>query len=751
MKSVRYRGEFVSRAGVTWRVELLEESETGFLEVGELEFPSKSPLVIEWQREDKEVVLCGSSATLKLISPSDRYYEDLYSIEVGHIRMDVYRSGELYWSGALDTEFYEEPYESESGYEVSLTFSDFGILDRFKYGLSGMKTLRDIVEYSLSQSTILYRSINTDYISTTFDDGSAIANGALSVRSDNFFDEDGEASTLYEVLEGILQPLAIKMVQRGGVIYLYDINGLYLNGDQKEITWDGDSQMMGVDKVANNVVVSFSPYSNSELMSPDVIEYTADYDIAHVNLTNADPVVQGNYGMYHSYYPDYSDEHRAGSDWDYNLIDFTIFSKYNGGKGLADAEYPYFHILPVTGGASEVSGIAYSYYSGGHGGLDTNWPIRKITDTISLGNQFPLFKTNRVFLPYINEEDAKKYKIRVVEEVLIDCRYNPFSGSTSGNEEGNDKSLKIRAGFVFIPAYIRLLDEYGDVIYHYSNIEAAAGAKVGHLGYSTSRWVEGDYTDLDCWLEYYNGDNLKDEAGVRGWKGNRHCIGRPDGAGGRAKTKIFDSFIKMGDGEYIPYPPASGYLEITINVGLRGYDYGESCAFGAESGSVWHNRTLYDRLRWVLYKAPKVEVVNNNLIFDEAELSDVEYSGYLNASAKEEISLDTICGTALQVCPTARGVYHITSTGEQLSTLTRNGVSDHPERLLIGTLYSQYATRRTTLSGEATIHAGLHRFNERNQGDKVFMLLSDVQDVITDCTEAEYCEIMSDEYEGIDG
>ena len=756
MKYLRYTGEFVSRAGIVWRVDIMQEADAAFATVGALEFPADAPLVIEWQREDKETVILGSNATLKIISPGDRTYEDLYTIEVGRIRMDVYKDNKLYWSGALDPEFYEEPYEMANGYEVSLTFSDFGILDRIKYDLSGIQTIRDIITYALQRAVILYNGLNTTYITTTFTDGGSITGGGISVRSENFVDEDGEASTLYEVLEGILQPLAVRIVQRAGTIYLYDLNGLYTKGTPKAIQWDGDSQTMGTDKVANNVIVSFSPYSSAELLS-DEMEYGGKYDIEHTNLTSDAPTVDyDEWGEYYSYYPDYSEEHRQGSNWDYNLIDFTIFIN-NHGSGLKSKGTwcRYFHILPITGGATECTGVAYAFRTGGHGGISTGWPKWKVHSRIpraGLSGNSEILTTNRVFLPKLDAESMKKYKVRVMEEVLIDARYNPLSGSTSGNDEGNDNVVKTRSGFVFIPAKITLYDKDGKALYHYSNRETAAGATKGHLGYSKGKWVSGADPGGDCWLEYYNPDNFGEDAGIRGWQGNRHCIGRPDGRGGRMRLEIYDSFKKMDDGEYMPYPPVAGYLEIQIQEGILGYDYGQrvdNCGFGSAE-SQWDKSGIYNMLRWCLYKAPVVDVVNNNLIFDAAELEDVEYSGYINKSAKEEIDIDTICGTAVSVCPTAKGCYHRTKTGEQLQELTRAGVTDHPEKLLIGTIYSQYADRKTTLSGEAVIDDGLHYYTEQNQGDKRFMLMSEEQDIIADCTDAEYCEFRPDEYESIE-
>jgi hypothetical protein len=756
-KYKRYTGSFVSRLGVTWRVDIMQEADEAFASIGTLTFEAEEALVIEWQRVDKEDVICGSTATINIESPGDRTYEDLYTIVPGNIRMDVYRDGLLYWSGALDPEFYEEPYERAARYVVSLTFSDFGILDRLKYDLSGMQSLRGIIAYAVQRADILHTTISTAYVSTTQTDGSSVIGVAadtngLAVRSENFYDEDGIASTLYEVLEGILQPLAIRMIQRAGTIYLYDINGLYSRASAQAIEWDGDSQTMGVDKVANNIVVSFSPYASAEVLSDD-LEYGGKYDVEHKNLPSDAPSTTAEYGEYYSYYPDYSDDTKQGSDWDYNLIDFTIFlhSKAEGLKSIG-AGCKYFHILPVVGGASEATGVAYAFRTGGHGALTTGWPKWKCHSSIPHGGTAEVLTTNRTYMPKLSSDNAGKYRVRLTQEVCIDARYNPFSGSTEGNEESNDEKLvKVCSAFVFIPAQVTLYDNDGKALYHYSNKKNATGAVKGHLGYAKGEWVAGADPGGDCWLEYYNPDDLQEDAGIRGWTANRHCIGRPDGKGGRMKPVIFKSFKQMADGEYMPYPPCAGYLEVKICAGINGYDYGQKvdkCEFGSTE-SQWDNKDIYSILRWCLYKAPKVEVVNNNLVFDTAELDDIEYSGYINKAAKEELSIDTVCGTAT-VCPTAKGAYYVNQTGEQLQEVTRAGRTDAAEKLFIGSIYSQYAERKTTLSGEAIIDGGLHYYTEQNQDGKRFMLMSDAQDVITDCTDAEYCEIRPDEYDEIE-
>ena len=744
--ALRHMGEFLSRKGVVWRVEILQDNYSG--NVGQLTFEADEALVINWKHTDKEEVICGSEATLKIESPGDRTYEDLYTIEVGKIRMDVYRENSLYWSGTLDPEFYEEPYEKARYYVVTLTFSDFGILDRLKYNLSGMQTLEAILLDAIDRSKVCASLLANSYCTTYFAGTDTKATlSALSMRSENFYDEDAEPSTLKEVVTGILQPLAMKIIQRNGHIYIFDLNGLYTLAQSRAITWDGDSQTMGVDKVANNVKVNFSPYSSSELLSGK-LEYKDTYSVDMINLV-ADPGAS-----YYSYYPDYSEDHRQGGNWDYNLINFTIFiSTLGAGLHYLNPMARYCHILPLVGGPSETTAIAWAFHSGGHGGLDTGWPKRILND-VRMEAARQIMQTHRVFLPKLTTEDAKSYYVRLSLEMLLDARYNPFTEGNDGNEEGNYERMKTRTGYAFVPVAVNIYDSAGNAVCHYENSTIAKGATKGHLGYCKGSWVSGAGGFGTAYLEYYDPKDLWESAGILGWKANRQCIGRP--GRGNIEVQIYDSFKQMADGQYMPYPPEGGYIEVTVYEGVQCFDMDETVRgiplqTPWNSPRYWVDDNRYNQCRWLLYKAPKIELVKNNLIFDAAELDDVEYSGYINKHAKEEISIDTVCGTANTTCPTAKGIYCRASDSLQIQQLKRAGVTDHPEKLLIGTLYSQYATRHTTLEGEAVIDpGGLCKYTEQNQPGKVFMMSEEQQDVITDTTQAVYTELSPDEYDAIE-
>lgn len=731
MKYERYKGTFGSYNGVLWKVVIMQDATSAF-RVQELRFPFEEPLTIEWGETSKEDVIVSSTATLRIISPGDRTYEDLYTIEVGKIRLDVYRNDVLYWSGALDPEFYEEPYTCNSDYEVELTFSDFGILDRLKYNLAGRQNCKELLNYILGKSQVNFLRLDESGMSTRLPTSSVAGLAQLDVRSDNFYDEDGEALSLKEVAEGFLRPLGLRLEQRNGIVWLYDLNGAYNTFPVKKTEWQSDDQMMCTDKVVNNAKITLSTYSEAALLTDELV-YPGEYSEDITDITNDDN------GVF-SYYVDYSEENRVGSNWDYNYLSFTLFtsSASNVDTGLAEkySGARWFHIQPLIG-ASEADGVAYMFRTQGHGALTTGWP-KRIGGLPDAKTQTVLMRTKRVYIPKLDSANASRYYIRLVQELLIDPRYNPFTNANSGNEEGNYNDMKVWFGYVMIPATVTLYDEKGVALMHYSNEDVAKSTdKFGHLGWTNGSWKSGASSWGECWLEWYDPEDRAESSGVLGWKKNRHCIGL-------SKKDIYKSFAQMDEGQYIPYPAEGGYLEVCIYIGIWPFDYGET---DFNTTNQANKKKLYEKIRWMLYKAPTVDVVKANTIKSDAETDDIEYSSYINVAAKEDLEIDTICGTSEKQCPSSRAIFLNAKSGEQVVSMTRAGRTTQAEQLLLGTLYSQFAERKTKLEGSVTLNSGnISLYRDAMQDGKKFICLSDVQDLKADISEVSIVELRPDEY-----
>lgn len=754
MKYLRYTGEFVSVAGVVWRVEILQEADAEFATIGSLEFPADEPLVIEWGNKSKEEVICSSIATLKILSPGDRTYEDLYSIEVGRVRMDVYRDNALYWSGCIDTEFYEEPYETLNGYEVSLTFGDFGVLDRLKYDLADMQKLYAIIDYCVGMCGINYGGIDESLISTSLSpSGSAMSLHSLKVRSDNFYDEDGEASTLAEVIEGILQPLALRMVQRCGKVYVYDLNGLYTKGAVRQVEWDGSSQTMGVDKVYNNAKITWNTYAQSGNQLPEKCWGTIETPASLTALNIPAGKTSGG-ATYFSYncstdMADWSDTTGSG---------FTLWTATEGFNAEIEGNARFFRIVPQNDG-SEIEGVAL-YWEGVERTTDGSGTTRPYSQRHGItnlkggninspGGRNLVFKTSPVWLSPVDNPGELSVRVRI--SLLMDPRFNPFESAANVTEEEREKDwydlFNKYGNFVYVPVNIRFQPDGSDEIYTWGNksiVISPVGRPVKTLDGTFGYWfTASNYSIEQGYLCYYDVEDRNDTSGVLGWKYNRPAINPHE-------KELLSVLANAEDGQYIPYPSVGGNKggKLWVEVLTGWYIVNEADEGGNLSDAENGEEGLWDKIGWVLMKMPEVEIMNRAQFDQAIDTSDVEYNAEISAAAKEPIEIDTICGTSKEGVPTARGAYFNATTNAQIKELTRAGRTSQAEDLLIGTLYSQFGQRSTTLSGEARIACDpVVVYEEDNQGDKKFLLAEDVQNAREDTSEAVFVELRPDEYD----
>lgn len=767
MKTLRGKGEFVSIAGAVWRVELRVEGYAG--EPADMSFPHSNPLEIGWGEYDRIAPVEGSTATLRVISESDREWVDLYSVERARVRLDVYRNDALYWQGTLDPEFYEEPFEVLEGYEVQLTFSDLGILEDMDYDMRGTVTLSDVIARGLELAGLTVE-IDETLISTSFPDGQPLTLSSLSVRSDNYYDEDGEPTNFKDVIGDLLQPLALKIRQRGGKFIVYDFNALYERHSRdgaELLAWDGDSQTMAVADVAQKIKVSFSPYGESELLA-DTLEYTGKTSPEARNTTtglNQHPEYDN--AAYFTFFNDYTTKIKSTSENVANEYeDFNIFISKDMGKGLAymHPEAYYAKFVPIFGNADERVCVAW-LLTVGQGDMSkdlTNTDVQQIIHKGqeawgTRGSDKVILRTKRVYVAgYIpnNDYEIRRYLILKLP-LLMDARYNPFDSKSDnkGNEQQHDYYFKTRTGYMFIPVGVTIYDSEtgGNALWHYDNSAVAASTSRKYAG--NGAWKTGAASVGDMWLEYYSPSDLKEDSGIRGWKENRTLIGRPEmQRAGRSirYPELTQREKKLEAGEYINYPEQGGWLEVVVYEGFRGFDYGEGGGF--ELSKYWDGEASQRRyLRWLMYGAPTVELVAGNGNIEKEDIDDVEYSGWIERAAKEELSVSTTYGTVTPPTPGARGAMIRTATGTLVSELSRAGVTDVPERLLIGTAISQYSDRRLRFKGDARIIPGdVLVCHERLHGDRIFWFAGERHNVIADVSEADIVEINEENYEAIE-
>lgn len=800
-----YRGIFGSRDNNKWEAVISCERDSAPAEIGALSFTGDEPLVIEWPEKAKDEPICGSTATLNLLSPGDRTYIDLYSIEVGRVRLDVYKNDALYWSGMLDPEFYEEPYSMLKDYEVSLTFSDFGILERLKYNLAGFKTLRELVDYAIGRSGIQFSRIDAQYISTMFAESeSPLQLSELSVRSDNFYDEDGEALSLRDVMDGFMRPLGLKMIQRGGVVWIFDLNGLRIAAASSKVEWMSEDQVLSVDKVYNDVKITWSPYVQKDKILPEDC-WTEPVDPNKVNLKELNPHPESlnlpSNMLLLSYHYSYEKERIIEDETN---VGFSLWLSEDGKRENVQIHNPaakYYRIVPNIDG-EESEGVAiiwpamdwfYIHQTGNVGGQnydDIIYGFKTILYGIGLqslksqsiigGCGDKIFTSRSAWLPPANGAESRNLRLRITLPMLMDCRYNPFEGAKnlsaeklhllnevgrqeyagfgSLNHEDSTNQWNAKGNFIYVPVTIKYQPDGSDDIYVWTNrsiINKGTNnnpANLREINKTLGAWRLYNQSqdaapgqDQFGWLCYCDKDRDGEKSGVLGWKNNRQALTTKTG------DDIPTIIRTMPDGQYIPYPVIDGHTgggQIWMEV--------RAGKWIISDGSELLDDSIYDTGLWnekhlsfILFKLPQFEVVRASMFDMDLDDEDVEYAATLNSAAKEDLEIETICGSREGGYPMARGAYFLSSNYSQVTQLKRAGRTASIEQLVIGTLFSQYAKRHTKLTGTTELPGDtLMIYREAMQPqDSRFLLTAAVEDCGEDLCESTVVELSPDEYD----
>ena len=722
-KQLRYQGEFFSVAGVLWRVEIWQDADTPYPVVGELRFPSDTPLSFEWFETDKLEPVQGSGATLQIVSKVDRQYKDMYTVEAGSIRMDAYRNDVLYWSGTLDTETYEEPFSYDNEYEVKLTFSDFSLLDRMNFSLSGARSIGSLIETFIAETKINHRGFEK-YISTTCNSVSGEMLYNVGISCENFYDEEGVPMTMREVLEEILRPFALRLIQRAGKVFIYDLNAVQTAFEPQTVHWESDDAVLGVDRVYKNVTLTFSPYPQKELYTSTLTEKMLDEGAEQY----------------------YVAKDTSKSPFDTNNIGFMIeLKKSSGVSGEIEIETDnarLFKITPVFSGsesfgiAARVRDVFKPLFSGmetpvnasGYGAA--NKPLFTVRRMLSLPETHAVFNGYTPGVVIDPQACLTDVMLRLKVEALIDARFNPFEEATGTNRKNEYEKFQGISEYNISYA-LRIIDTNGSVKMHYANRYNDGSA---HNDFYATQYVEmngkwidgGAVTNSKTTLRYY------DRAGYTGWKGGWQS----NNVGYRYSYVPKES---AGDGDLIPIPPGCQGCMLELSI----------LNFFGPVRSRGENPTPFKDYypNWILFKIPELTLVNS---YGKAiDGNDIEYKSWLNSSAKEEKKIETIVGTPRTSANFGMGMLMDVSSRTTLSMFTRAGVTAPLEKLLIGTWYSNYSRRMNMLSGTVRLLDGFGTYTDANETD-TYLMVSEVQDVQWDESNVKLAEIAPDNFEGVE-
>lgn len=188
----KYRLSFDSVSGTPYEINILEAGYDGPVENRNL---GSAPVL---KMDDGEAVR-GTSLELSIETCFDGDLREFYTTDRKKFRVEVYRSGVLFWSGHILPELYSEPYISVP-FDVSVTASDgLGLLKNIPFGLSGKRSVFDVIKYCCEQTGLVLNYVFASKLLATGMSGVASVYTQAFVDCNAFDDAD-----CYEALEKVL-------------------------------------------------------------------------------------------------------------------------------------------------------------------------------------------------------------------------------------------------------------------------------------------------------------------------------------------------------------------------------------------------------------------------------------------------------------------------------------------------------------------------------------------------------------------
>lgn len=664
------------------------------------------PCVIEWQETGKMDVVQSSTCTLRVSNENDRQMVQLMNRPDAAVL--VSRNGKWYWWGHLDDAIYEEPYSFKKAYVTELTFSDFGILNRIPFTLTGKQSVGDIVRDCLD--SIGFGNGATIYLYTSLLEPKTqqpITLDMLYINADRFEakDESWDAMTSKrEVLEEILRPLGLRIMQKNAQIYIYDIEYLR-NPDNwcwNYIVWKGTDAYLKGSETFGWYEVAFEP--------------DADETLAETRLNLEDYTVDDRF------WAQYYDEDLEEWDKGYYIRFPSVAALNSNGR-----------VFKTRSGLSSSDDIGYAWrvwcydkLNGGRAVLG-NRIVRNIALAPGNTSNTPvaeaLFKIETDYLPIC--PDLADYQMRVNLDLLLSPKRNPMEADADWNFDRVSSTVRPTTWKkyllqVYVPVKLELLDEQGNVLMHYKN----AGYDYYPLDPGKGQWLAGAASSFgDMLLAYYN-DGLEETA-LGGWVTNRQTM--------NVTRKYMPSLYKKREnGEYVPLPPSAGIIRLTVS----------NCVF---SPKMVENQVLFnfeDYIRWHLLRNAKITLVKANCKDDGID-KDTVYERDMISLYSDHLKETVKAGCWRKgIAPSARGLF-FTANGIVWEKFIKNGRARTLEEHRLRCLEDQTFYVQPVLSGTAELDIQFCAKREESTSG-VFLVTALRQDLRQDTEEVTMARIANE-------
>lgn len=715
--ALAYTTHFRSLDNTLWEMEIYIDGHVG--NSLEIKLEGDEPCVIEWQECGKTDVVQSATCTLRVSNESDRQMVQLMSNSNAFLK--VFRNKNEYWRGMLDESIYEEPYSFTKGYPTEIHFSDFGILNRIDFDLHGKQSVSAILNHCLDGSGLdyLYQELLISLLEPKT--LQPITLSMLYLNADRFASRDdvtwSEKPSKRDVLEEVLRPLGLRIMQKNGQLHIYDIEYLRDNSIYDYIVWKGTDAYLKGSETYGMYEVAFEPDAN-ETLAEDGLDY------------NSPQWLDGETYRANSY----NDATHDATDIGF-FIEFKDYLNANIQKSPAAK---YYRTRGVFSG-EDVVGVAwrvkclhhlYNMHIGSHTVpvVAEETPVDNLLSASRLVRWVTeVFHIESLYMPLV--PDRNKFQLRINLDFLLSLRPNPFDNPPKEWVEQQDWYHRLERfwdpgegvdnyviDMYYIPVKLELIDENGNVLYHYKNVlfeSAPASIPLNernyfqYLPYQQVKpgWVAGAGSFEDMCLAYYktkeggfyDWDASNDPVITSGFVTNRQCNCSSDMA--RIRT----------EGEYVPLPPVAGKLRLTVGSGVF-----TMMPFPRLYELIYYNS---EEVRWHLFRNPRITLVKANRKDDKIN-ADTFYEREAPNRIDDRLSDSVKAGTWNKgIAPSARGLF-FRSYGDVWEGFVKNGELQTLEKHRVRCFEDQFMLQQPTLSGTAELDVQFCAKRENStQGD----------------------------------
>lgn len=656
---VKYFYEFDGLDRVLNRVEILCEEQVSPVEIQ----GTDSPFILEYPEVKKLEPVKAAGAKIRLVSERIFQFVDLHTDDMQRYVIKFYRGGALYWLGYLDSELYSEDLSAYPPYPVEFSGADFNILERLMYRdeadrrFTGIDTLIGHLKRCFDKLGLpfqkLYIGCSTTAEGITLADSDTVLN-QLYVQSSNFYDEDGEAMSCREVVESILEPFGLMMVQRDASVYIYDYNTVkagdamkcydfadfsykgdvvvnFSLGDFTEIGFASTDATFGFEEMINNVKISCSPYMDTGILEREVKENDLS---RRYMLENMEGFKRYTYLECPGWY--------AGTQ---SLHPYRMYTDNNSNNTILGTD------MKKVLGESEKS-VIFSY---------------------TIDKDYVIATTGEFYL-------------NIKLDAYVNAKNNPFDGKEEVDGT-NAQMLEIRCALYFC-------DAQGRPVAYYTNYLAA--------GDKREAWLAKNNFNYDTFsLVFCSKNPLKGNI-LNNWVTNSNTRpSRTDIQG--YPEEISDKFYSSG-----VFIPLKNIYDLTLEGdyvmnGILKFEITNWCTVRApRTTNVPDSSLIYseEKIKDILINNLSLSIVDGEC--KEIKKLDYEFKSYVNkkvATDFEEKDLKVVSCNE-EMIPVGKGnLLALRNNRYELQLrFTRAGQTDILERLLMCTIHSNYTTKNRIVS-----------------------------------------------------